>query len=318
MREISDEVRGAPPNEHDAAAPAAAHHPSVAPVIEPAPRACANCGAALGGAFCARCGQEDRPLDPTFREMVHEVGGEITNVDGRLARTLRALLQPGALTLAWVAGRRASYLPPLRLYLLVSVVYFFVSALTPDAPIRRGSGIQIGRGGAVQVGVEQGGASGQVVPTADDGSDSLPTFMREGLRRAAADQGGFQRRVQDNAPKLFFVLVPLFGLFVALVYRNRRRRLPQHIWFALHVHAFGFLALIVAELASLTQVTAIVAAVGAVAALSVPVYLVLAMRRVYGGRWPATLARAALLSVMYMAAMLVASGVMLVSMLALA
>jgi len=227
-------------------------------------------------------------------------------------------LQPGRLTLEWIAGRRAAYLPPLRTYLIVSVVYFFVSAMTPDVPVRRGSGFQVGRGGAVQVGVGSGGSQGEIVRTDRDDTDSLPAFLREGLENAGRDQAGFQRRVQEHAPKLFFALVPLFGLFVALVYRGRRRRLPQHLWFALHVHAFGFVALTVAELGTLTGVPAVMGVVSAIAALSVPVYLVLAMHAVYGGRWLPTLGRAAALGVLYMTAMLVASSVMLVAMLTLA
>ena len=318
MSGASREPRGAPPDEHDGRERGEEQHPSVAPLVETAPRACANCGAALAGPFCAHCGQEDRRLDPTFRELLHEVGGEVTNVDGRIARTLRTLLRPGRLTLEWIAGRRAPYLPPLRTYLIVSVVYFFVSALTPDAPIRRGAGIQVGRGGAVQVGVGRGGSTGEVVRTERDDTDSLPAFLREGLQNAARDEEGFQRRVQEHAPKLFFALVPLFGLFVALVYRNRRRRLPQHLWFALHVHAFGFVALTVAELATLTGIPTVMGLVSAVAALSVPVYLVLAMHAVYGGRWLPTLGRAAAIGALYMTAMLVASSVLLLAMLTLA
>ena len=315
MSGASSETRGPPPDEHDGSGATIEQHRFAAPAIAAMPAPCANCGATLAGRFCAQCGQEARPLDPTFREMVHEVGGEITNVDGRIARTLRVLLKPGQLTLEWIAGRRASYLPPLRVYLILSVVYFFVSALTPDEPIRRGSGIQIGRGGAVQVGVGTGGTQGEVVRTESDDTDSLPAFLREGLQNAARDQTGFQQRVQEHAPKLFFVLVPIFGLFVALVYRNRRRRLPQHLWFALHVHAFGFLALLVAEVSSVTRLPVLMGIVSAVAALSVPVYLLLAMHRVYGGRWSVTLARGAALAVLYMLTMLVASGVMLFVML---
>ena len=44
-------------------------------------------------------------------------------------------------------------------------------------------------------------------------------------------------------PQVMFVVVPLVAGFVALVYRRSRRRYPQHLAYALHVHAFVFLAL---------------------------------------------------------------------------
>lgn len=53
----------------------------------------------------------------------------MTNLDGKVALTVRdLLLHPGRLTREYLAGRRARYLPPVRLYLLASVAFFLVSA----------------------------------------------------------------------------------------------------------------------------------------------------------------------------------------------
>jgi hypothetical protein len=86
--------------------------------------ACPNCGAEVLGAYCHDCGQHQREL-PAVRHIASEVVDELFSVDGRLWRTVGQLLDnPGALSAAYLAGQRARFLPPLRLYLVVSVLYF--------------------------------------------------------------------------------------------------------------------------------------------------------------------------------------------------
>ena len=291
----------------------AASHDAAGPSLDGPPAApgaaCRNCGAALAGAFCARCGQEDRPVDPTLREMVREAVGEFTNFDGRLAATMRALLHPGRLTLEWIAGRRARYVAPLRLYLTVSVLYFFVSAVGPDDEFRPRAGLTIGESGGVRVSGRPRGDQPAVQANAD--LDSIPAFLREPVRRISADERGFQQRMRENGPRMFFLLVPLFGAYVALLYRSRQRRYPQHLWFALHVHAFVFLALLAMKLASFTRVNALIDVAGIALALGVPAYVTLALRRAYGGSLAGALGRATLLGVLYFLSLAVAALVTL-------
>jgi hypothetical protein len=92
---------------------------------------CPNCGASVDDRFCAICGQRQRALDLSLGDVLRQFVEEISSVDGRLPRTLRLLLlQPGVLTAQYLAGRRASFTPPLRLYLGASFVFFFIFMLT--------------------------------------------------------------------------------------------------------------------------------------------------------------------------------------------
>lgn len=89
---------------------------------------CANCGAPLTGKYCSACGQRhhDHPVHD-FGHFVREATEDLTHADSRLWQTLTALLfRPGFLTREFLDGRRASYLPPLRLYLVVSVIFFVI------------------------------------------------------------------------------------------------------------------------------------------------------------------------------------------------
>src|SRR5665213_2685917 len=94
-----------------------------------APAHCKNCGAALAGRFCHHCSQAGDVHVPTTRELVHELLEGLTHSDSRLWRTLTTLwFKPGKLTTEFVAGRRVAYLPPFRLYLILSIVFFLIAS----------------------------------------------------------------------------------------------------------------------------------------------------------------------------------------------
>jgi len=88
-----------------------------------------------------------------------------------------------------------------------------------------------------------------------------------------------------------FVLLPLFAALLKLLYWPRRMRYTEHLVFALHLHAFWFLAIGLL----ITQVDAL----ATLALVAAPVYGLLALRRVYGGRWWPLLLRTAFLALTY-------------------
>ena len=93
------------------------------------PSHCENCNAALHGAYCHQCGQSVHSPTRDFRHAVEDVFESFWHLDGRVFRTLRDLLVPGRIAINYLAGKRARYLPPLRLFVILSVLTFFVGKL---------------------------------------------------------------------------------------------------------------------------------------------------------------------------------------------
>jgi len=59
--------------------------------------------------------------------------GDLFEIDSRLWRTLIPLLvRPGKLTLDYLEGRRARYMPPFRMYLVLSVIFFVIAFFDPE------------------------------------------------------------------------------------------------------------------------------------------------------------------------------------------
>jgi hypothetical protein len=105
-----------------------------------APPRCFNCSAPLDGRAC--CGQAADSHVPSVVQFVHQTVESLTHADSRLWRTLGLLwFKPGQLTLEFMEGRRASFLPPVKLYFVFGVIFFALvslaqgrGALTSDTP----------------------------------------------------------------------------------------------------------------------------------------------------------------------------------------
>lgn len=89
--------------------------------------ACQNCDTMLQGGYCHVCGQHAHNPLRSFRHAVEDVFESFWHVDGRIFRTLRDLLVPGKITTEYLAGHRVRYIPPLRLYVILSLITFFVA-----------------------------------------------------------------------------------------------------------------------------------------------------------------------------------------------
>lgn len=101
------------------------------------PPDCPNCRNPLIGPYCAVCGQ---PLNTHRRSLRHLIGDfikDIASFDSRILRTARALLlRPGELPTAFREGRTQPYVPAVRLYLFVTLLFFLFLSATGIAIIQ--------------------------------------------------------------------------------------------------------------------------------------------------------------------------------------
>jgi hypothetical protein len=88
---------------------------------------CLNCGLEIAGTnFCSNCGQENDCKVLSAGHFVRDILDEFLKYDAKLLNTLRnLLLRPGYLPNEYIAGRRVAFISPLRLFFIVSTVFFF-------------------------------------------------------------------------------------------------------------------------------------------------------------------------------------------------
>lgn len=259
---------------------------------------CPNCAVPAAGRYCAACGQEQGPLTHSMRDVARELVGELCSYDAKVWRTLVALVRhPGLLTADYLAGRRARYLRPLRLYLTVSLVYFLALGLRAEWRERRGeptttlrfnvTGPATAARPAPPIHPDSTGLEWQFKRMVDRSQTRLDAMTP--TQRASYLASGIARQV----PNAMFVLMPLFALFLRALYARSGRGYVDHFIFTLHVHAFAFAA-------STAFLVVPVGTVRAAIVAWVPVYLVLALRRVYAQSRRRTAFRYAALVALYL------------------
>ena len=271
---------------------------------------CANCGEPLGGPYCSECGQRSVDLDPSTGALLHEAAHELTDVDGKLLTTLRALVKPGFLTQEFLAGRRASYLSPIRLYLMLSVAFFAASVWWQEPNHGTGERQADLKVGAARVRLRGDTLTEfQKIDALTRGSGWMGQRINRGLKKTLQDKNAIRDAYTAQLPRAMFVLVPMFGLLLALVYRTRRQRYPRHLYFAIHLHAFVFLTLLVVVTSRLTGLWQAVQVLKFAAFASWIWYLVRALEVVYGDSRKGAIARTGFIAVLYLPALVAAMGI---------
>lgn len=218
---------------------------------------CLNCGTPLHGAYCHACGQHDFDSNRSFRHTLLEALENFFHFEGKFFRNIVTLLfRPGRLTADFNAGKRASQMPPFRLYVFTAFV-FFLWAFSTD---RRSDLVRVGGGNpgpapaAAQAPVPSDGADG-------DASRNRPRLTLVPIGKPAEQMSATERwldrqmqRIADPEareeigdafiaaiPKLLLIGLPLFALYTRFLFRGTGQLYLQHLIMALHFHTFIFL-----------------------------------------------------------------------------
>jgi len=88
---------------------------------------CLNCGHHVEETYCPHCGQENIELKEDALHMISHAIADYFHFEHKFFGTIKPLLfKPGKLTVDYVAGKRASFLHPIKLYIFISIVFFIV------------------------------------------------------------------------------------------------------------------------------------------------------------------------------------------------
>ncbi len=236
--------------------------------------------------------------------------GDYLTVDSKIFRSVKALLfKPGFLTNEYLAGRRARYVSPLRLYLVATFLFFFIVTINSKIPTEMNR-IADGQSGTVN-------KDSLINQIEKHGGDSIPASARDKMRNAIDSSFKYPpekqeiepgipssseskdkisqlirrkadylsslgekgkrllwREILNLIPKILFLLLPVFALSLKLLYIRKKAFYVEHLIYALHFHAFIFLILIPAVLFPGTYS-------GIAAAFSIFLYFLISLHNVY-------------------------------------
>ncbi|WP_374660303.1 DUF3667 domain-containing protein [Inhella sp.] len=293
---------------------------------------CRNCGQRLNpwDKFCSQCGQDTLDHPPSLWEFVHEWLLHYVAAEGKLWKSLWALLaKPGFLTQEYLQGRKQRYVLPLRLLLTFGLLFFLSLKLLPspvevEAPAQptpevaaaaasqaearlAESSLPAPAASAIAAGVRQSMRAGmqgqgwQQAPVVMDAEDreKLPSALRVPLerleKRFAENRDAAWLQLKSTmlslAPYAVLISLPFFAGLLKLLYPGTVY--GAHFLMAMHLHAAWYLMLLLVVL--LQGFSGLLFALWAWS----NVYPLLALKRVNGSGWPSTLARGAVLAVLH-------------------
>ena len=288
---------------------------------------CLNCEAWQGDAnYCPNCGQKNDNHILTLADFVYESLSNFFAFDSRVMRTLKYLfLQPGKVAKLFTEGKRQSFMHPVRLYVLTSVLLLFALEVKEGTPT------------VVQVGSEQAESMGSsmildsaqraeppVIDTAVNAGAYKSTKMdieqfaeyayhypelesQEALQKMGLKNSFKHRFLYDQVKKSFafsveefnryyqsklfwvlFTFVPILALWLWLVYIRHRKGYLYHLFFAFYSQSLFFILLLLATLAA--SVNPIEEnATFTIIVLAFALYLLFSLRRFYQQGWPKTI-----------------------------
>jgi hypothetical protein len=271
------------------------------------PSICGNCAAPLTGPYCAQCGQPAHDSARSLGAVLRDGWHLFVHVDGRFWYTLWTLLaKPGQLTVDYFADRRARYVSPVRLYFVISIAFFALTAANSNTIVK--SAARDPETPAATSTVESPGADASECGNIELRPPWLQSRLRAACRRQIADNGkSAAHAFASYIPKMMFLFLPLVALTMLPLYRRPRHYYVEHVVFFLHIQAALFLVMIGDTLLSLASHwlphLSALASIGDLAAAAAAGYAIWctyrAMRRYYGERRVPTLAKLAIVGIAY-------------------
>lgn len=253
---------------------------------------CLNCGQEVDGKFCSHCGQENVETKEHVGHMLTHAIGDYFHFDSKFIKTMKPLMfQPGLLTNEYNAGKRATYLPAIRMYIFISIVFFLTISVKNAPPITVGStdgkhenissrekaltasrsaktteeidnlkSLSPSQKKAAKVRLAKQMLKNINNLTAEEYAakqKALPAASRDGyltyyfyhkaldLKKRENIQQTFFETLVHNLPKMMFLLLPLFAMILMLIFRKSRMFYAEHFIYALHLHSFLYLLLLI-------------------------------------------------------------------------
>lgn len=229
---------------------------------------CPNCGETEVGKYCPNCGQSNKDFNKPVKEIIGDLLDSI-NLDIRLLNTLIPFFtKPGFLTEEYFKGRRKRYVPPMRMYMIVSIIFFFLLQYTSSDELKNDI-IDVDnteKNDANSILNKNAKGASFVIETdtlikkdrfiTDLNKEDIEAIKQETLNDSTASSwekqlviGGlnatekkdmFLTKFLNNLSYVLFLLMPFFALILSMILWKSRMLYIKHLIFSINFHAFIF------------------------------------------------------------------------------
>lgn len=197
---------------------------------------CLNCGTVVIDKFCHHCGQENIETHENFFHIAWHFITDYFHFDSKFFRSLIPLfIKPGFLTREYWDGRRMRYIPPLRLFFFVTIIFmismsYFYKHFGDDV-----------KKGMIKVDSDVAQYDSMSIANMED-----KVRARE-ITAAKATNERRLRKLSKGIDDFFiyvkyitFCLLPIYALVFKLLYIRRKTFYVDHLVYMMHVQSFVY------------------------------------------------------------------------------
>ena len=237
-------------------------------------KTCLNCGTFVEERFCPHCGQENTQTRKSFHYLFTHFAEDLVHYDSSFWKTMKYLLfYPAKLTKEYLSGRRMAFVAPVKLYIFISFITFFLAGFvlnpnainTEDAPVKItqsqnkdniktwSNSDTIGQN-RILLDEKYGWYNGyKNIRHLDSLENTLPANKRMNKTQywitkkivAVSENNtpkqAFTKALQSfkqNLPKVLFLYMPVFAFWLWLLHGKKRWYYFDHGIFTLHFFSF--------------------------------------------------------------------------------
>ena len=260
---------------------------------------CQNCGYEGIKKFCPECGQKNIQLKK-ITQLLSDFFDTFLSLDFRIFSTLKYLIfKPGFLTKEYWDGRREKYLPPLRLYLIISFLTFVILPFITQFTLGKGflcvtseeqkqsapEGYSLmsfyGFDRAINVYEEQY-EKGEIDKDELESNKKYLMLSKKGMDIAFERRITIDKMLTQYVPMAMFLMMPLLAVLMHLIlYRNKELFYIHHLIASVHLHSFMFLNLFI-----LLLIWPIIPDIGPLIIIVPPIiYFIFSFKNTYDDNW---------------------------------
>ena len=180
-------------------------------------RYCKNCGTELKGMYCHECGQYAMDSRQPFWKYFLQYFENVYQFDTKIGSTLWLLFRrPGFLTTEFNAGKIASYVHPMRLFMCITLVFFIFFFMV----------------------------LGQKADTFLEIHEEVELYSSNA--NIAPEQEFIDKYIGDlssYSPIISLLFVPIMAFLLKLLYRRKHMKYMSHLAFSFHWGCFFYIAI---------------------------------------------------------------------------
>ncbi len=203
--------------------------------------------------FCPHCGQENMEPSMKFRDFLKDYFSMRFNLNSKGFLTFKHLLfNPAFLTQEFIKGRHTKYISPIRLYLFISLLYFFVFSLSiPNAHDIVTESTNTELNDSINSTRDTNdyivdrinlSANSQEIEKADGTINKFERYVQQKFKQLNTESG--VKRFLENLRKYIstgmFLLLPFVALIFSLIFYKKKYYL-ENLLFVLHLQSAIFL-----------------------------------------------------------------------------